>query len=36
MGLEDIVPHDERYAAADDLMDLLYKYAFPTKLQVFL
>ncbi|KAK7897211.1 hypothetical protein LTR67_005100 [Exophiala xenobiotica] len=25
MGLTDIVPHDERYAAADELMDLLYK-----------
>jgi alkanesulfonate monooxygenase SsuD/methylene tetrahydromethanopterin reductase-like flavin-dependent oxidoreductase (luciferase family) len=29
MGLTDIVPHDERYAAADELMDLLYKYGHP-------
>lgn len=25
MGLTDILPHDERYLAADELMDLLYK-----------
>lgn len=25
MGLSDVVPHDERYAAADELMDLFYK-----------
>lgn len=25
MGLTDIIPHDERYAAADELMDVLYQ-----------
>jgi alkanesulfonate monooxygenase SsuD/methylene tetrahydromethanopterin reductase-like flavin-dependent oxidoreductase (luciferase family) len=25
MGLDNIMPHDERYAAADEYMDLVYQ-----------
>jgi alkanesulfonate monooxygenase SsuD/methylene tetrahydromethanopterin reductase-like flavin-dependent oxidoreductase (luciferase family) len=27
-GIEDAVPHDERYAAAEEYMDILYRYVF--------
>jgi alkanesulfonate monooxygenase SsuD/methylene tetrahydromethanopterin reductase-like flavin-dependent oxidoreductase (luciferase family) len=27
LGQEDVVPHDERYAVADEYMDVTYKYA---------
>lgn len=26
MGLDEVVPHDERYAAAEEYLDLLYQY----------
>ncbi len=26
MGMEEAIPHDERYKAADEYMDLLYRY----------
>jgi hypothetical protein len=28
MGMEEAVPHDERYKAAEEYMDLLYQYVY--------
>jgi alkanesulfonate monooxygenase SsuD/methylene tetrahydromethanopterin reductase-like flavin-dependent oxidoreductase (luciferase family) len=28
MGLEDAIPHDERYAVAEEYMDILYRYGY--------